>query len=132
MSDLFENIQNLFTKKNKELSITDIYMTNRFLSMHPISFSQSFIINSKARYLPKEIIDYFFKITIPKMKVAPKIFYRKKKNIIDKKDIRNIKMISEIFHCSEQYSIQILGILKKQKIPLKNIFGEKGNKKIGR
>lgn len=126
MTDLFDGINNLFTKKDEEMQISDVYMTNRFLSMHPVSFSQSFFVNTIASRLSKEEIDSLLRLTIPKMKFAPKIFYRKRAvSNLPAKEREDIKLLSEIFHCSEHYSEQIFQLLKKQKVSIKKLLGEK-------
>lgn len=114
-TELFEAIENFFTKREPVTVISDfkdIYMAVKFLSLHPASFFEAAEANRLSTKIPNWATSCYLFHTIPKGR-QPRINYPKK----DSEKLWPKELIEAVcnhFHCKEHHANQIIGILNKQ------------------
>ena len=114
--DLFQFINNLFDKKvniDSRNPFKETYMTIKFLSLYPGTFTIANLANRLSRKIPIWATNCFLFYTVPKQK-PPRIHYPKgeeKEN--DSLPPEATNKICQRFCCSAEHAKQILKILKK-------------------
>ncbi len=122
--DLFEKIKNIFEKNEKPIGQknNDIFMINRFLSMHPESLLEAEYSNYFNGKIPNEYLEYLLYYTVDKKNKAPFIKYIKK-NTESKIDQKVLTKVCTIFNCNERHGKEIIETLKAEGKNLKQTFG---------
>ena len=126
MSDLFEVINNMFTKEESVNSTTEFkesYMTNRFLSMLPDTFLVAVEANRLSRNLPQWATGAYIFNSIPKHKRAPRMNYIRRP--LQYAHQEALKKIGQFFCCDINKAFQIKKILEVNEIDTHKMFGLK-------
>jgi hypothetical protein len=122
MSDLFAQINDVWGGSDSlttSSKIESMYMTNRFLSLHPDGFLSASDCN-RFRNIPEWAGMQFLKYSTPNIR-APRMKYPKslaKKEKLTKKKKNALMKICRRFHVTEYHGTQILNLLEKQGIKL--------------
>ena len=114
---VWENSKSITTKTKPD----SVYMTNRFLSLHPDGFLAACDCN-RMQGLPEWAALQFLKFSTPK-RSAPRNKYPKKlvegKKLTDKKKV-TLRRICKKFNVSEFHGLQIVGLLEMQGFKLES------------
>jgi len=122
MSDLFKQIGHVWNSSSELTTTTKIesmYMTNRFLSLHPDGFLPASDCN-RFRNIPDWAGMQFLKYSTPTMR-APRMKYPKalaKKEKLTKKRKNALMKVCKRFNVTEYHGVQIMKLLEKQGIKL--------------
>lgn len=107
----FDVVARLFTEKDVEVS--NEYMTNRILSFQPATILLSIELNKFISRLPSWASKQLFNFgVVQTQKRVPYLKYLKRKK---KQNPKLLRKISQAFCCNEFHAQQIIAIVRKQK-----------------
>lgn len=113
-NDLFETIENIFTKHEPvttETDFKDMYMAIKFLSLHPASFYAAEEANRLSTKLPNGAVLCYLHGVVPKSR-QPRFNYPKAdKETGFAKEL--VEAVISNFYCSKHHAVQIINILNK-------------------
>jgi hypothetical protein len=128
--ELFEFINNAYLKKENITSKTgfkDVYMANRFLSMNPSSFLDSWEANNIIFKIPVWAGSCLLYHAIKRRKKAPRNDYIKAEKVNLDKSL--VDIISNYLCCSNKHAKETLVLLNKIGVDVRVMFGIKSKGK---
>ena len=136
---LFEHIENFFTKGEPftvETDFKEAFMSIKFLSLHPASFSAAEEANRLATKIPQWAVGCYLFNTVPKGRTPHLTIPKNEKESRWPKEL--IEAVCNFFYCSPHHAIQTIEILNQIDPKLITRFGVEvkqsgnGNRKVSK
>jgi len=122
---MFDELKNLFEKKEPIVDSNNGFMLNRYLSMYVSTFTDSVCVNNYLGKIPNKLFNILLYSIVGKENQAPFIKYIKKKDSKKKVDKILLEKVCKGFCCNERHGEEIIEVLKAEGKNPKHIFGLK-------